>query len=85
MKIKKGYMPNETTYTILVEGIIYEEEKELAFVVLKELHSRGVVNEKSSDMLIMQYELEWLSDRRSLKKDKNLKLNAEEIKQGQDL
>ncbi|KAM7479266.1 hypothetical protein LguiA_027479 [Lonicera macranthoides] len=80
MKIKKGYMPNETTYTIMVEGIIHEEKRELAFVVLKVSHLRGVMNEKSLDRLVMQYELEGLSDRRSLKKDKNLKLNATKIK-----
>nr|GFB48490.1 hypothetical protein [Tanacetum cinerariifolium] len=29
MMIAKGYMPNETTYTIIVEKIAHEDEKEL--------------------------------------------------------
>ncbi|KAI8007188.1 Pentatricopeptide repeat-containing protein [Camellia lanceoleosa] len=29
MMIEKGYMPVETTYTIVVEGIVHEEEESL--------------------------------------------------------
>lgn len=39
--IEKGYMPNDTNYTILVEEIIHDEEKNWA-VVLKKLHLKQV-------------------------------------------
>uniref|UniRef100_A0A3Q7H3Y1 Uncharacterized protein n=1 Tax=Solanum lycopersicum TaxID=4081 RepID=A0A3Q7H3Y1_SOLLC len=56
--ISKGYMPNEITYTILVEGIIHEDYKELASVVLRELHQKEVISRNTVERLAMQYELE---------------------------
>ena len=61
MMIEKGYMPSETTYTILVEGIIREEERELAAAVLKELHQRQVVSRSTVERIVMQYDIEELS------------------------
>ncbi|KAL6543021.1 hypothetical protein OROHE_010541 [Orobanche hederae] len=50
--IRNGHMPNETTYTTIVEGIILEE-KELGMAVLKQLYARRGCepddNEKSSN------------------------------------
>lgn len=51
-------MPNEITYTILVEGIIHEDYKELASVVLRELHQKEVISRNTVERLAMQYELE---------------------------
>ena len=56
--ISKGYMPNEITYTILVKGIIHEDHKELASVVLRELHQKEVISRNTVERLAMQYELE---------------------------
>ena len=55
--IEKGYMPNQKTYTIVVEGIIHEGKKELATQVLKELHSRQVISLGTAERLIIQYDL----------------------------
>ena len=60
MMIEKGHMPNETTYTILVEGIAHEKETELAGKVLKELRLRQVVSQSTVERLVMQYDLESL-------------------------
>ncbi|KAL3643186.1 hypothetical protein CASFOL_014001 [Castilleja foliolosa] len=57
MMVEKGYVPNETTYTILVEGIIHEEEKELGAEVLTELHLRRAVGRSTVERLTMQYDL----------------------------
>ncbi|KAM1244508.1 hypothetical protein ACFX1X_036296 [Malus domestica] len=56
MMIEKGRMPNEMTYTILVEGIAHEGELELAARVLKELHLRHVVSPNTVERLVMQYD-----------------------------
>ncbi|KAB2636830.1 pentatricopeptide repeat-containing protein [Pyrus ussuriensis x Pyrus communis] len=58
MMIKKRRMPNEMTYTILVEGIAHEGELELATRVLKELHLRLVVSPNTVERLVMQYNFE---------------------------
>ncbi|KAJ6966762.1 pentatricopeptide repeat-containing protein [Populus alba x Populus x berolinensis] len=58
MMVEKGYTPNETTYTIIVEGIAHEEEKELAAEVLKELLLRQVMRRNTAEILVLQYNLE---------------------------
>jgi pentatricopeptide repeat domain-containing protein 1 len=60
MMVEKGYTPNETTYTIIVEGIAHEEEKELAAEVLKELLLRQVMRRNTAERLVLQYNLEAL-------------------------
>jgi pentatricopeptide repeat protein len=44
--ISNGCMPNESTYTILLEGLAYEGLAKEARELLGELCSRGVVNKK---------------------------------------
>lgn len=56
--IEKGFMPNEATYTILVEGIAHEEELELASETLKELFTKHVVSRKTVERLAVQYDLD---------------------------
>lgn len=60
MMIEKNFKPNETTYTILVEGIVHEGEKDLAIMVLKELHAKQVISLSTLERLVMQYDLETL-------------------------
>ncbi|CAH9076337.1 unnamed protein product [Cuscuta europaea] len=59
--VMRGYKPNETTYTIIVEGLIHEEEKEMAALLLKELRREEVMSSITMQRVEMQYDLEGLS------------------------
>jgi hypothetical protein len=54
-------MPNELTYTILVEGLAFEEEMDLAANLLKELYSIGVMSQSTVKRLSMLYDLKELT------------------------
>ena len=58
MMIEKGNMPNETTYTILVEGLAHEDEMGLAAEVLKERLAKQFLSQSTVERLVMQYRLE---------------------------
>lgn len=55
--IEKGRMPNEMTYTIIVEGIAHEEA-DIAAEVLSELYLRSVLSHNTLERLVMQYDLQ---------------------------
>lgn len=59
--IEKGHIPTPLTYVFLVEGIIGEEEKELALYVLNELHSREVISRNTLERFVIQHDLEGFS------------------------
>ncbi|KAK4805101.1 hypothetical protein SAY86_004918 [Trapa natans] len=55
--IDKGKMPNEMTYTIIVEGIAHEEA-DIAAEVLRELYLRNALSHSTLERLMMQYDLQ---------------------------